>query len=118
MVGRLAAVVLDAADIGTLARFYSELLGLPILSEEDDWIDIGEPGGGTRVSFQYAPDHVPPQWPDPAHPQQLHLDVRVDDIEEAERRTLALGAKHVHSDTAFRVYTDPAGHPFCLVHGE
>ncbi|MDA0566803.1 VOC family protein [Streptomonospora sp. S1-112] len=118
MVGRLRTVVLDAADIATLARFYCELLGMSILSEQDHWIDIGAPGGSVLVSFQHAPDHVPPRWPDPAHPQQAHLDVRVEDIEEAERRTLALGATHLHSDTAFRVYADPAGHPFCLVFGE
>ncbi|GAB3445461.1 VOC family protein [Streptomonospora sediminis] len=116
MIGRLSTVVLDAADPHTLARFYSELLGLPITRVDGDWIDIGSPGG-TQVSFQHAPDHVPPRWPDPAYPQQLHLDVEIDDIGEAEPKVLALGAVKVGEAPYFRVYTDPAGHPFCLVWG-
>ena len=41
---------------------------------------------------------------------------RVDDIETAERQVLALGAERLHDEpTGFRVYVDPAGHPFCLV---
>ena len=31
-----------------------------------------------------APDHVAPRWPDPAAPQQAHLDLRVPDIDAAE----------------------------------
>ncbi len=68
--------------------------------------------------MQLAPDHVPPDWPDPLRPQRLHLDVEVDDIEEAERQVLALGARRLTQPPDaedFRVYVDPAGHPFCLV---
>jgi predicted enzyme related to lactoylglutathione lyase len=46
------------------------------------------------------------------------LDIRVDDVEEAQRRVLELGATRVadaHEDNTFRVFRDPAGHTFCLV---
>jgi catechol 2,3-dioxygenase-like lactoylglutathione lyase family enzyme len=113
MIGRLSSVVLDCADPHALARFYSELLGLPVIRVDGDWVDIGD--GRIRLSFQHAPDHRPPRWPDPAFPQQVHLDVRVDDIDEAEPRVLALGATLLSSaEPRFRVYADPAGHPFCL----
>lgn len=75
-------------------------------------------GGGARLAFQLAPDHRPPQWPDPAHPQQLHLDLEVDDLDVGERAVLALGAVKTGvqpEPDAFRVFLDPAGHPFCLV---
>jgi Glyoxalase-like domain len=38
----------------------------------------------------------------------------------AERELLALGATRVHGEreTGFRVFTDPAGHPFCIVFGQ
>ncbi|MDT0301927.1 VOC family protein [Streptomonospora wellingtoniae] len=114
MIGRLSTVVLDCPDPRALAAFYSEVLGMPITRAEGDWVDIGD-RDGTQVSFQLAPDHVPPRWPDPAYPQQFHLDVDVDDIAAAEERVLALGAAKVREDGTFRVYTDPAGHPFCLV---
>ena len=114
MIGTLSAVVFDCPDPHALARFYSELLGLPVTRVDGDWVDIGDRGAG-RLSFQHAPGHRPPRWPDPAFPQQVHLDIAVADIDEAERRVLALGARRLPSDEpGFRVYADPAGHPFCL----
>jgi hypothetical protein len=61
----------------------------------------------------------PPRWPDPEHPQQLHLDIRVDDVDAAERAVLALGARRLPTEreSGFRVFADPVGHPFCLVFG-
>jgi hypothetical protein len=67
------------------------------------------------LSFQHASDYQPPRWPDPAFPQQFHIDVIVDDIAEAEPKVLALGATRLPGEgSSFRVYADPAGHPFCL----
>ena len=81
-----------------------------------DTVVIDCPDPDCRVSFQLVPDLQPPQWPDPQHPQQFHLDVEVDDIEAAEPKVLALGAQRLHDEPkGFRVYADPAGHPFCLV---
>jgi hypothetical protein len=107
-------VVFDCPDPHTLAHFYSELLGLPVIRVDGDWVDIGD-GQSLRLSFQHAPDHRPPRWPDPEFPQQIHLDIAVEDSEEAERQVLALGARPLPSEEpGFRVYADPAGHPFCL----
>jgi hypothetical protein len=36
-------------------------------------------GAGKSLMFQQVSHYTPPQWPDPAHPQQGHLDVIVDD---------------------------------------
>jgi Glyoxalase-like domain len=49
----------------------------------------------------------------------MHLDIRVSDADRAEQELLALGATRVPSerDTRFRVFTDPVGHPFCIVFG-
>jgi hypothetical protein len=55
-----------------------------------------------------------PRWPDPAYPQQLHLDVAVPDLEAAEVDVLAHGGTKLRDSGKFRVYADPAGHPFCL----
>lgn len=116
MVGRLETVVLEARDPRALAEFYAAVLGLPITRMEDDWVAIGD-GDTTRLSFQRAPGHQPPHFPDPAASMQFHLDIEVDDIEAAEARVLALGATRLPGGgTSFRVYADPAGHPFCLCH--
>jgi len=46
----------------------------------------------------------------------MHFDVMVDDVEAAEPRVLALGARRLPGpDSQSRVYADPAGHPFCLI---
>jgi hypothetical protein len=53
-----------------------------------------------------------PTWPDPAVPQQFHLDIMVEDVAAAGPRALALGARKLDGES---VYADPAGHPFCLI---
>lgn len=49
-------------------------------------------GSGAGLAFQLAPDHVAPTWPDNTIPQQFHLDLDVPDLDEAERRAIAIGA--------------------------
>jgi hypothetical protein len=50
----------------------------------------------------------------------MHLDISVPraEMEEAEKRVLALGATLLEDDLGgsrnWRVYADPVGHPFCL----
>ena len=68
------------------------------------------------IAFQQVEAYTPPGWPDQDVPQQMHLDVVVDDLDVGEAAVLELGAtKHDHQPgTSFRVFLDPAGHPFCL----
>jgi catechol 2,3-dioxygenase-like lactoylglutathione lyase family enzyme len=113
MIGRRHHMVIDTPNPRALAEFYSELLGLPITYTSDDWVVIAEDDRTSGFAFQLAPDHQAPAWPDPSRPQQLHLDVMVDDLEVAERQVLALGAAQLAKGG--HVYADPAGHPFCLI---
>ena len=116
-IARLTTVVLDCPDPHALARFYAELTGWDRLEGDGRWMDLSD-GSGVRLAFQKAIGHRPPRWPDPAHPQQFHLDLAIDpgELEAAEARLLALGAGKVDTQPGgqWRVYTDPAGHPFCL----
>ncbi|MEU6226141.1 VOC family protein [Streptomyces sp. NPDC047042] len=117
-IAKFDTVVLDCPDPGVLAAFYAELLGGTPEAEEG-WIDLRIPDG-PKLAFQAAPGHVPPKWPSPEASQQFHLDVTVDDLDTAEREVLALGAKPLDTEDrarSFRVYADPAGHPFCLCAG-
>jgi catechol 2,3-dioxygenase-like lactoylglutathione lyase family enzyme len=116
MIGQLHSVVIDAPDAYALATFYADLLGMEVSrgGPGDDWVVVT--GAGYRLAFQQAPDLQPPEWPDPNRPQQFHLDVRVADIDEAEPKALALGARRLPGGGGdFRVFADPVGHPFCLV---
>ena len=119
MIGRLFSVVVDCKDPQGLAAFYAELLGGTVEAEDDTWVVLTDPAG-RRLAFQYSPQHQPPKFPDPAGSQQFHLDVLIDDVDDAERKVLGLGATRVDGavgEDRFRVFRDPAGHTFCLVWG-
>lgn len=112
---KLGVVVLDCPDPRALAGFYAGVLGGTV-EGDGDWVDLKVPGGQS-MAFQAAPGHVPPAWPAPDASQQFHLDLTVDDMDAAEREVLALGAKALDTEDrsrSWRVYADPAGHPFCL----
>ncbi len=105
--------MIDGPDPARLAAFYSELIGLPITYRSADFVVIAENDQTSGFAFQLAPDHVPPRWPDPSAPQQMHLDVMVDDLAVASAAVLRLGARPLTPGD--HVYADPAGHPFCLI---
>ena len=112
MIGRMHHVVLDCPDPAGLAAFYSALLGLPVTYDDGDWAVVAASDRSSGLAFQRAPGSTPPTWPDPAVPQQFHLDIMVEDVAAAGPRVLALGAARLDGDN---VYADPAGHPFCLI---
>ncbi|MGW3109096.1 VOC family protein [Streptomyces sp. NPDC001100] len=114
-IAKLGTVVLDCPDPRALAAFYAEILG-GTADGEGDWMDL-KVAGGQSLAFQRAPGHVPPKWPAPADSQQFHLDLTVEDLDAAEKGVLELGATPLDAEDrsrGFRVYADPAGHPFCL----
>ncbi|MFF3645763.1 VOC family protein [Streptomyces sp. NPDC002564] len=121
-VARLRNVVLDCPDPRALAEFYAAIIGGTI-EDDGDWVDLVAPGR-VKVSFQRVTDLRPPRWPhSDGDAQQLHLDLdagRTDaEIDAAQEKVLALGARPLDLDDDggkrdFRVYADPAGHPFCL----
>lgn len=116
MIGQLHSVVIDAPDAHALATFYAGLLGMEVHgSPGDDWRkDLAAPHDTLRMPRD--PAARPADWPDPARPQQFHLDVRVADVDVAEPAVLELGARRLPGGGGdFRVYADPVGHPFCLV---
>jgi catechol 2,3-dioxygenase-like lactoylglutathione lyase family enzyme len=119
VIGRLEKTVLDCPDPRALAAFYAAILGMRVNEDSENWVVIGVEPGARELAFQRATQWVAPEWPDPGHPQQLHLDIRVQDVDAAEREVLALGARRLPGELEgrYRVFADPAGHPFCLVFG-
>lgn len=116
-IARLSLVALDCPDPQALARFYAELTGWETDGAQGHWVELRSEGQVT-IAFQQAPEHRPPEWPSADRPQQAHLDFDVPDLDEGERRVLAIGARKASFqpyEDEFRVFLDPAGHPFCLV---
>jgi hypothetical protein len=118
-IARFPSIVLDCPDPLALATFYGTMLDWKVdtssADESDGWIDV-KADYGQCLSFQGVENYKPPTWPSQDVPQQMHLDVVVDDLDAGEAAVLELGAtKHEHQPgTSFRVFLDPAGHPFCL----
>ena len=115
-IARFPVLVLDCPDPKVLAEFYGALLDWPVGPSDDgtSWSIRAE--YGDSMGFQTVDAFRAPQWPSQDVPQQMHVDVVVDDLDTAESAVLALGAtRHDHQPgTTFRVFLDPAGHPFCL----
>ena len=110
-------VVFDAADLAAESAFWAGVLGGEV-DAEDDWHMV-RVDGKPQVGVQLAPDHEAPGWPH-GDAQQIHMDLWVEDAAAAHAEVMALGAtvlqeaKGGSDPDDFRVYADPAGHPFCL----
>lgn len=115
-------VAIDCPDPVQLAIFYSQLCGLDLkdLEPDDDgqvtWVELTH-DGQPAIAFQMIEHYVAPTWPSGPVPQQMHLDFTVDDLDDGEHYAVGLGARlaEYQPDESFRVFFDPAGHPFCLV---
>ena len=120
----LYEVTLDCPEPRALAEFYRRLLGwtyAPGHEAEDpagdEWLVLLPPAPGPRLAFQRSDAEVTP-WRRDA---RVHLDVTVPDLARAHQHVLACGGTALsgtpqdegHPDDRFRVYADPAGHPFC-----
>ena len=114
---KLTAITLDCPDPVALAAFYQRATGLELHPRSgDDFAGLTREDG-LFIGFQRADGYRAPSWPDQSVPQQLHLDFAVDDLDEAEVLLLGLGAAKLEFQPGgdrWRVFTDPAGHPFCL----
>jgi hypothetical protein len=116
-----SVVVFDAADLHAESAFWAGLLDGHVFPDES-FHSVVDADGEWRVGIQLAPDHTPPDWPDGA-PQQVHLDLHVEDPQQAHDQAMGLGARllqagDLDSEEGHQVYADPAGHPFCIGWGQ
>jgi hypothetical protein len=111
-------IVFEAADLQAESAFWAGLLDGTV-QVGDRWHNIWV-DGTWQLAVQWAPEHVPPAWPDDTSPQQIHLDFYLEDLETAHQKVLDLGGRLLKAadvptvPSGFRVYADPAGQPFCL----
>jgi len=116
-----AVVVFDAADLHAESGFWASMLDGHVF-EDETFHSVIDAAGKWRIGVQLAPNHVPPDWPN-GSPQQVHLDLHVDDSAQAHEQAMALGARLLRADDlgseeGHQVYADPAGHPFCIGWGQ
>ena len=71
-----------------------------------------------RLVFDEADErYVPPRWPDPDRPAQVHLDLLTLDLDASTTAAIDAGARLLRDAGSHRVVEDPLGHPFCLCPG-
>ena len=114
-VARLASIVFDCENPAELAQFWAALVGGEVAVSGDEFVAVRTTRGW--IAAMRVPDHRPPTWGDAAVPKQMHIDLSVDDLDEAEAEAVRLGARLLSDQPApdrYRIFLDPAGHPFCL----
>lgn len=108
-------VSLDCAEPGPLAEFWAGLLDGKVFMSNERLAAVY--AGPIMIGMIRVPDYHPPTWPGGTTPKHMHLDLAVRDLDEAEAEALRLGARKAEEQPRpdeWRVYFDPAGHPFCL----
>jgi hypothetical protein len=118
MSAHVRSVVFDCPDPRGLASFYGDMLQDPVNLDDPEWCTVTLADPVLKLAFQLVRSYVPPTWPD-GEPQQVHLDLNVEELLPASRRAVSLGAVVLGEPVeepggVFLVHADPAGHPFCL----
>ena len=119
MTAVMSEIVVDAADALAQARWWGEVLGWTVQTDDEEpglaaIEPPGGPGAGLTVLFAQVPEAKTVK-------NRLHLDVRPADgttQEDELARLLALGATPVdvgQGDAPWHVLADPEGNEFCLL---
>jgi predicted enzyme related to lactoylglutathione lyase len=118
VIGRVSFTTIDANDPDRLAAFWGEVLGTEVeeTSDEGRFVFLRE-ANGFVLSFQRVPA---PR----SIKNRVHLDIRVEELQEATDAVLALGGswdenERTLDDARWRTVKDPEGNEFDIfVSGE
>lgn len=110
--GRLAGVTIDCQDPQRLADFWFAVLGGQITESLPGWRRVTV-AGGPVLTFQPVPEPK-------VGKTRLHLDIAVEDVDEAVKQVESLGGqwtgeRHDYAEGAVLVMTDPESNEFCIV---
>ena len=126
-IAHYAYTALDCDNPIELADFYSKITGWPVEPlgdfppEDVTWLELLDDKGFTKMAFQLIENYQKPTWPTGGLPQQAHMDFHAKDLDIAEKQLLEIGAvkaEYQPKPHRFRIYLDPAGHPFCMVQSD
>jgi predicted enzyme related to lactoylglutathione lyase len=108
-------VTIDCGNVGVVAEFWQQLLGLvPLEDPLPGWRrGASTVPGGPALTFQPVPEPK-------VGKTRVHLDLRTDDLAAAFTRIRALGGDytgeiHVYDEGTVAVMADPEGTEFCLL---
>jgi predicted enzyme related to lactoylglutathione lyase len=113
LVPQIGSVVVNTTDPDGLAEFWSALLDVEIARRSGPWVVWLDPQheGGISVAVQMVDKPTEGR-------RRLHMDMHVDDREQAVARAINLGGSVVENHTAgefsWTVMADPEGNEFCI----
>ena len=111
-VGTLYAVTMDVNDLETCAKFWSQVLGVGILYQNDQYLRLGQKGEHPTLLLQKVPEPH-------AVKNRVHIDLDVPDLDVAVGRVQDLGGSKLRELNEYgikwAVMADPDGNEFCLV---
>jgi predicted enzyme related to lactoylglutathione lyase len=112
----ITGVALDCDDVDELINFYARITGTSVFYQTPEFACLNMKS--YWLTTQKVESYVAPTWPGSTTPKQFHFEISATDLDEAETFVLECGARKAQhqssADGSFRVYLDPAGHPFCL----
>jgi predicted enzyme related to lactoylglutathione lyase len=114
-IAELSMVNIDSSDPAGMARFYAAALGWEVTYSDENYGMVE--GNGIKIGFGKIEGFRPAPWPDEAGAKRFHLDLQVDDLDEAAESLCAIGATQPDFQPGagrWRVLLDPDGQPFCL----
>jgi predicted enzyme related to lactoylglutathione lyase len=111
-VGTLYAVTMDVNDLETCARFWSQVLGVGILYQNEQYLRLGQKGERPTLLLQKVPEPHEVK-------NRVHIDLDVPDLDVAVSRVQELGGSKLRELNEYgikwAVMADPNGNEFCLV---
>lgn len=111
-VGVLRMVGIDVGDLDRAKEFWSAILGLKEESRGPEYLIFVRRPGEPIIYLQKVPEKK-------IIKNRMHLDIAVEDLDEAVDRALALGATRSQTIPGggphVAVLEDPDGNEFCLV---
>ena len=111
-VGALYAITMDVNDLETCAKFWSQVLGIGILYQDEKYLRLGQKGERPTLLLQKVPEPHKVK-------NRVHIDLDVADLDVAVSRVQELGGNKLRELSEYgikwAVMTDPDGNEFCLV---
>jgi predicted enzyme related to lactoylglutathione lyase len=121
LIGKLGWILTDCHDPERLAAFWGAVLGVEIEDRFEDppqYVNLAPATpDGPRVCFQRVPEAKVVK-------NRVHLDLAVQDVDEAALRIEELGGRRLPHDDyhegtySWRLMADPEENEFCLIYGQ
>ena len=111
-VGTLYAITMDVNDLEICARFWSQVLGIDMLYQNEKYLRLGHKGERPTLLLQKVPEPHKVK-------NRVHIDLDVSDLDAAVMRVQHLGGTKLRELNEYgikwAVMADPDGNEFCLV---